>query len=104
MRGRLRVSDGRSRRTLRRLIVLGVVALAVAAVISLSSTARANAQPAPLDGIPTNCPSIDIGITDIPDGGWTWVDPAQPIQQATGVVNQTTELDPFGEDPSTLSS
>src|SRR5262249_5329179 len=73
-------------------------------VIGFGSAGRANAQPAPLDGIPTNCPTINIGIADIPDGGWTWVDPANPIQQITGVVNQTTELDPTGEDPSKLSS
>src|SRR4051794_33699610 len=49
-------------------------------------------QPAPLSGIPTNCPTIHVaGVPEIPDGGWTWVDPASPIQELTGVVNQTTE-------------
>jgi hypothetical protein len=74
------------------------------AVATVGSTARANVQPPPLDGIPTNCPGIDIGVAEIPDGGWTWVDPAHPIQQVTGVVNQTSELDPVGEDPSKHSS
>jgi hypothetical protein len=104
MSGRPRVSGGDSGRTRRRLIVFVGVALVAAAVVSLSATARASAQPAPLDGIPTGCPTIDIGIAEIPDGGWTWVAPASPIQQVTGVVNQTTELDPTKEDPSTLSS
>jgi hypothetical protein len=104
MRGRSWVSGGNGRRTLRRLIVLVAVALVAGAVIGFSSTAQTNAQPAPINGIPTNCPSIDIGVTDIPDGGWTWVDPAHPIQQLTGLVNQTLELDPTEEDPGTLSS
>jgi hypothetical protein len=105
MRGRTRVSGGNSRRLLRRLLVFVAVAMVSAAVIGFGSTARANAQPAPIDGIPTNCPSIDIGpLIEIPDGGWTWVDPAQPIQQVTGLVNQTIELDPTKDDPSTLSS
>ena len=54
--------DGR--RMLRRLIVFVAAAVVAVAVIGFGSTARANAQPAPIDGIPTNCPSIDIGVTD----------------------------------------
>jgi hypothetical protein len=103
MTGRARVSGGNSRRTLRRLNVFVAVALVAGAVIGFGSTGRA-AQPPPLDGIPTGCPTIDIGIAEIPDGGWTWVDPAHPLQQLTGVVNQTTELDPTGEDPTKLGS
>ena len=61
-------------------------------------------QPPALDGVPSNCPDIDIGIANIPDGGWTWVDPAHQIQQLTGTVNPTIELNPTGEDPTTLSS
>jgi hypothetical protein len=104
MRGRPRVSGGNSHRTLRRLIVFVAVALAAAAVIGFGRTPRANAQPAPLDGIPTGCPTINLFGFDIPDGGWTWVDSAQPLQQLTGVVNQMTELDPEGEDPTKLGS
>jgi hypothetical protein len=103
MRGGTRVSGGNSRRALRRLIVFATAALVATAVIGIAPTGRA-AQPPPLDGIPTGCPTIDIGITEIPDGGWTWVDPAQPLQQVTGVVNQTAELDPTGEDPTELGS
>lgn len=88
----------------RRSIALAAAGLVAAAAMGLSSTASANGQPPPLDGIPTNCPTINIGAGDIPDGGWTWVDPAQPIQQVTGVVNQTAELDPTNDDPSKLSS
>src|SRR3954452_7547586 len=55
-------------------------------------------QSAPLPGIPTNCPVITVpGVPHIPDGGWTWVDPANPIQELAGRVNQTVELDPTKE-------
>jgi hypothetical protein len=44
-------------------------------------------------GPPTkdNCPDI----AELKDAGWIWVDPNNPIQQVTGVVNPT-EADPFG--------
>lgn len=92
-----------NRRMRRRLLLFIAVPMVAVGVIGFGSTARA-AQPPPLDGLPTNCPSIDIGIADIPDGGWTWVDPAHPIQQLTGRVNDTIELDPTQDDLSKLSS
>jgi hypothetical protein len=91
------------RRTRRRLSLLIAVPMVAVGMFGFSSTAQA-AQPPPIDGIPSNCPSIDIGITDIPDGGWTWVNPAAPIQELTGRVNQTVELDPTQDDLSNLSS
>src|SRR5215211_470848 len=72
---------------------------------NLFATLALTTQPAPLPGIPTNCPVIMVpGVPHIPDGGWTWVDPANPIQELAGRVNQTIELDPTKEDPTTLSS
>ncbi|MFL5688305.1 MAG: hypothetical protein ACJ77I_04905 [Chloroflexota bacterium] len=72
---------------------------------NLFETLALTTQSAPLDGKPTNCPVINIPeIAQIPDGGWTWVDPANPIQELAGVVNQTIEVDPTKEDPTTLSS
>jgi hypothetical protein len=68
-------------------------------------TLPSSPQPAPIDGLPTNCPTLMVpGVPEIPDGGWTWVDPANPIQELTGVVNPAIELDPTGEDPTKLSS
>jgi len=92
-----------NRRMRRRLSLFIAVPLVTAGMIGSSSTAQA-AQPPPIDGIPTDCPSIDIGIADIPDGGWTWVNPAAPLQELTGRVNQTIELDPTQDDLSNLSS
>src|SRR5947207_3110084 len=105
MRERGAVMSGSTHRGIHRRSIVFVAAVIVgAASIGFSSTAKANAQPAPIDGVPTNCPSIDIGVTDIPDGGWTWVDPSHPIQELTGRVNPTVELDPTQDDLSNLSS
>lgn len=93
-----------SRRMRRRLTLFVGVAMVAAGVTGFSWTAEASAQPPPIDGRPTNCPSIDVAIADIPDGGWTWVNSSDPIQQLTGRVNQTIELDPTQDDPSKLSS
>lgn len=90
--GAHRPPHGRRRRRSRlaALIATATAAFGLASVAPLPAPDVASADPPYLDGVASGCANFELYLglfsVDIPDPGWTWVDPNDIFQDASGVA------------------